>query len=235
MSWEVLSLIAINTVRILSLYLLWKALQECKTPRPWCPQWQLFWRTRTLKRRKFTVLLRMQYSAFPQHTNSLLHTDERLRNKPKSCVQWDYTKIFPKWGRSANAKCCTWGRKTPCNRTGWGQRFAVWGAPAPNRAWFSSRASQGGRLHCSAWRREEGDPTAVLSCLKEGVRTSDSVQTLLAGERANSNRQVAERWVTVRYHKNRNMGCAERSKQPLETFKKIRKVTNTCSILVLLW
>lgn len=40
---------------------------------------------------------------------------------------------------------------------------------------------------------EEGDPIAVLSCLKEGVRTFDSVQTLLAGERANSNRQVAER------------------------------------------
>lgn len=33
----------------------------------------------------------------------------------------------------------------------------------------------------------------MLSCLKEGVRTSDSAQTLLAGERANSNRQVAER------------------------------------------
>lgn len=157
------------------------------------------------------------------------------KKQTQSCVQWDYTQIFTKWGRSANAKCCTWDRKTPCNRTGWGQRFAVWGAPAPNRAWFSSRASQGGKLHCSACRREEGDPIAVLSCLKEGVRTSDSVQTLLAGERANSNRQVAERWVTVRYHKNRNMGCAERSKQPLETFKKIRKVTNTCSILVLLW
>lgn len=157
------------------------------------------------------------------------------KKQTQSCVQWDYTQIFTKWGRSANAKCCTWGRKTQCNRTGWGQRFAVWGAPAPNRAWFSSRASQGGRLHCSACRREEGDPIAVLSCLKEGVRTSDSVQTLLAGERANSNRQVAERWVTVRYHENRNMGCAERSKKPLETFKKIRKVTNTCSILVLLW